>query len=614
MAVGRRPDRYNPEALRLTFVPEIERCLKCDLPLSSEGSTAHSAKTVQTFHGAVYVVAYSRVCVTPGCACQGHHYHASGHLKLSLPYSTYGLDVVAHVGLQRDRQHRQFLEITAGLNALGVAINDHSVGRLYRQFLALLSGTWPQRAARLQAAVRQYGGLTLLSDGLAPDGDGPQLYVLWEALSATPISGLVLDKADSAHVTKWLGECRHLLEDLPVRATMCDGQEALQTGLQTNFPDAYPGLCQSHFLSNLAEPVEAEDRLLKQTLQTQLSRLPGVPVLTLEQAEERAKPFQVMAEGVAFPDLEPAVPPTAPSSSRFAHLLFPSSSSSTDAEIAGPSSSLRVVQLERYYGYYRRAIRDALTQPSRAPLQYGGLEGYDQLVGIHQALQLRQAQCGTDLYLDGLQDRVQTAITAIHTQAEALRQAKDGLVRVERCLSQTPLPSLETLPDPTPAAPPRSEIVAQALKQIFEDLAEQPDLSLTTRGLIDKWQRMQKNWMPGILQCYDVPGLPRHNLSLEGIFGTLRRAERRVSGRKETSSLRVFGPGELILASLGDDQVLPWLQSVPGETYWAERRKQEEREEPRRWLRRLRQNPVQALAQVDQQFRTVVNEPAGASP
>jgi hypothetical protein len=613
MAVGRRPDRYNPEAPRLTFVPEIERCLKCDQPLSSEGSTAHSAKTVQTLHGAVYVVAYSRVCATPGCACQGHHYHARGHLKLSLPYSTYGLDVVAHVGLQRDRQHRQFLEIAAGLNALGIAINDHSVGRLYRQFLALLSGTWPQRAARLQAVVRQYGGLTLLSDGLAPDGDGPQLYVLWEALSATPISGLVLDKADSAHVTKWIGECRPLLENLPVRATMCDGQEALQTGLQTNFPDAHPGLCQSHFLSNLAEPVEAEDRLLKQTLQTQLSRLPGVPVLTQEQAEERAKPFQAPAEEVAPPDLAPAVPPTAPSSSRFAHLLFPSSLSSTDAEIASPAL-LRVVQLERYYGYYRRAIRDALTQPSRAPLQYGGLEGYDQLVGIHQALQQRQAQWGTDVYLDGLQGRGQAAITAIHTQAEDLRQAKDGLVRVERGWAQTPLPSLDTLPDPTPAAPPRSETVAQALKQIFEDLAGQPDRSPTTRGLIDKWQRMQKDWLPGILQCYDVPGLPRHNLSLEGLFGTLRRAERRVSGHKETSPLRVFGPGELILASLGDDQVLPWLQSVPRETYWAERRKQEEREEPRRWLRRLRQNPVQALAQVDQQFRTVVNEPARASP
>jgi hypothetical protein len=203
-------------------------------------------------------------------------------------------------------------------------------------------------------------------------------------------------------------------------------------------------------------------------------------VLTLEQAEERAKPFQAPAA------------PTAPSSSRFAHLLFPSSSSSPDAEIANPSS-LRVVQLERYYGYYRRAIRDALTQPSRAPLQYGGWEGYDQLVGTHQALQQRQAQWGTDLYLDGLQGRVQAAIIATHTQAKNIRQAKDSLVRVERCLAQTPLPSLDTLPEPTLATPPRSETVAQALKQIFEDWAGQPDLRPTSRGLIDKWQRMQKD-------------------------------------------------------------------------------------------------------------------------
>jgi hypothetical protein len=106
--------------------------------------------------------------------------------------------------------------------------------------------------------------------------------------------------------------------------------------------------------------------------------------------------------------------------------------------------------------------------------------------------------------------------------------------------------------------------------------------------------------------------LPRSNLDLESTFGTLRREQRRISGRKETSPVRIFGPGQIVLLSLSDKDILPLLQSVPAEVYWSQRRRQEEREEPHRWLTRLHRDPVRALAQVDQQFYQVVNVHAGA--
>ncbi len=76
----------------------------------------------------------------PDCSAGGKHFHSGEHLKLSLPYSTYGLDVIASIGRQRQREHKQFVEIQHHLNKQGVAINDTSVGRLYRLFLALMSG------------------------------------------------------------------------------------------------------------------------------------------------------------------------------------------------------------------------------------------------------------------------------------------------------------------------------------------------------------------------------------------------------------------------------------------------------------------------------------------
>jgi len=287
MAEKRRPKRRNPKAERLTFVCELECCPKCGERLSSEGCAAHSDKTVQTLDGDFYVVAYSRVCQNAECDAYGTHFHAGGHLRVSPPYSTYGLDVIAFVGIQRDREHKQFAEIQGLLNERGVAINDWSVGRLYRLFLALVEGTWPQRRERMAAAAAKHGGLILMADGLAPDGEGPQLYVLWEVLSGTPISGMLIDQADTSHLTEWLTGCRELMGDLPVLALLSDKEKALVAALRTVWSEVPHQLCQMHFMKNLSEPVHRADQRLRQTLRDRLCSLPAVPDLAAEEATTR---------------------------------------------------------------------------------------------------------------------------------------------------------------------------------------------------------------------------------------------------------------------------------------------------------------------------------------
>ena len=291
MADKRRPKRRNPKAERLTFVCELERCPKCGERLSSEGSAAHSDKTVQTLDGDFYVVAYSRLCQNAECSDYGAHFHAAEHLRVSPPYCTYGMDVIAFIGIQRDREHKQFAEIQGLLNERGVAINDWSVGRLYRLFLALVEGTWPQRRERMAAAATKYGGLILMADGLAPDGEGPQLYVLWEVLSGTPISGMLIDQADTSHLTSWLTDCRDLTGNLPVLALLSDKEKALVAALRTVWSEVPHQLCQMHFMKNLSEPVHRADQRLRQTLRDRLCSLPSVPDLAAEEATARIDPI-----------------------------------------------------------------------------------------------------------------------------------------------------------------------------------------------------------------------------------------------------------------------------------------------------------------------------------
>jgi hypothetical protein len=197
------------------------------------------------------------------------------------------MDVIAFVGIQHDREHKQFTEIQELLDQRGVEINDTSVGRLYRLFLALIEGAWPQRHKRIAAAAAKHGGLILMADGLEPDGAGPQLYVLWEVFSGTPISGMLIDKADALHLTDWLTRCRDLLGDLPVLALLSDKEKALVAALRDVWPKATHQLCQMHFMKNLSEPVHKADQELRQTLRDRLSSLPSVPNLESEEAAVR---------------------------------------------------------------------------------------------------------------------------------------------------------------------------------------------------------------------------------------------------------------------------------------------------------------------------------------
>ena len=290
--------------------------------------------------------------------------------------------------------------------------------------------------------------------------------------------------------------------------------------------------------------------------------------------------------------------------SHFESLLFPLSVTT--------AASKAVAVLQHYYGYYRRATRDALNRSSRKPFQCGGLQGYIQLLGIERHLQQR-IRSGHDPYLTLLHERVQEALASTATQAELVCQTHAFLLRVERYLTTAPCSSNESDLPEAGVSTQGSETVRQGLKEMFSDWMQQSKDSPLAWRLNCRWQSMSKTWLPGILHCYDIPGLPRSNLELESSFGTLRRAQHRTSWRKETSLLRVFGPGEVVLLSLQDAEILPLLQSVSVDEYWSQRRRQEEREEPRRWLTRLHRDPVQALAQVDEQFYAIVNAQTGAS-
>ena len=269
-----RPRRSFPNAKRVIVECELERCPHCG-QLLAPGKTWHVRKTVQAMEGPLFVAGKSKKCDNPDCSHGGEHYHASGVLRISLPYSTYGLDGLAFIGWQHEHEHQQLVEIQQALNQHGIMVNERNVGKLYRQFLALLGGINEGVEKRLKAAAEEHGGLIWGLDALQPEGHGTLLYVLYEVLSGTPVAAIQWDHPTGDELVAWLQPYRAL--PFAVLATLSDGEGAIIAALKTCWPTAPHQRCQAHFLGNLAEPVLQVDARLRQRMRDDLGGLPAVP-------------------------------------------------------------------------------------------------------------------------------------------------------------------------------------------------------------------------------------------------------------------------------------------------------------------------------------------------
>ena len=269
-----RPHREYPDAKRLVLGPDLETCPICGQSLKSRRNW-HSRKTIQTLNGPLFVAGRSKACQNPACRNYGKRYYASRVWLYSLPNSSYGLDVLAYIGWQHEHEHRQLVEIQRELNRRGIAINERNVGKLYRQFLALLGASGQAVYTKLEATVQEYGGIIWAIDALQPEGYGTLLYVLYEVLSGRPVAAWQSEHVTEQELVDWLQPYREL--PYQVLATLSDGEDTLIAALKAGWPQAPHQRCQAHFLNNLAEAVLDYDDQLRKNMRQDLGGLPSVP-------------------------------------------------------------------------------------------------------------------------------------------------------------------------------------------------------------------------------------------------------------------------------------------------------------------------------------------------
>jgi hypothetical protein len=207
-----------------------------------------------------------------GVGCPGSRpwIYAPKDLGIVLPKRIYGLDVTVHVG-ERHLSHGISLgQVTRDLNARGLPVDQRHTGRIFRDFLALASLARGNEV-QVQARLRTQGGIVLMCDGVQFDDRSPVLYLLWDAISGTPLFG-------KRKLFRGEDDLRPLLEDVramqvPVLGLVTDKEKALVSAMSAVFPDVPYQYCHTHFFKNCAKPMHADVELLRASVKHRAERV-----------------------------------------------------------------------------------------------------------------------------------------------------------------------------------------------------------------------------------------------------------------------------------------------------------------------------------------------------
>jgi hypothetical protein len=309
--------------LSQSLVAYRRECVGCGGPL---WSAYWQERSILTLSGWLRLSVQIRRCGTYGCALFGRPYRPEEEGGYALPHGEIGLDVIASVGAQRFGEHRSVPEIHRALQARHLRLCERSVTNLVQRYEELVSLQLLDRP-RVNERLRAQGRVVLAIDGLQPDVGHEVLWVIRECLSGEVLLARPLLSGTASDLAALF---RKVLQDLPVPivGVISDGQQSVRNAVASALPGVPHQLCQFHYLREAGHFIFEADRHAKKELKKQVRGIRPIE----RQVEQR-----------------------------------------TDAEAVATRA-------------YCLAVRSALTDDGRAPLDAAGLRLVDRLAAIQASL------------------------------------------------------------------------------------------------------------------------------------------------------------------------------------------------------------------------------------
>ncbi len=256
-----RRTKRPPVTRTVHLLPQRQQCSACGGRLWHLYQTQ---RTVTTLEDVTRLTLTLLRCPNPTCSRYHQPIRPEEEGAWALPHGEFGLDVIALIGALRYRHHRSVPEIHKALQDQNVAIAPRTVTYLLERYEELLALRLAE-ATRLKDVLTQQGHIILALDGLQPFRDHDVLWVLRDTLSGEVLLARNLDSARQEDLADLLREVKQALP-VPILAVVSDAQRPIRLAVQKVLPGIPHQLCQFHYLKEAAKPIVEADRHAKTEL------------------------------------------------------------------------------------------------------------------------------------------------------------------------------------------------------------------------------------------------------------------------------------------------------------------------------------------------------------
>jgi len=279
-----------------TAEPTITRDLtpeRTDCPHCGHLARADYAnrRTVHTLAGVTRLNLTIRRCHHAACSAYKKPYRPEAEGSVALPRHEFGLDVLALIGRLRYAEHRSVPEIHAHLTGRQVTVSERAVTNLLERYDELLAVVLANDR-RLKKLLAQQGRVILAIDGLQPDVGHEVLWVIRDCLSGEILLAKSLLSARQPDLGELLSAVK-AASPVPVTAIISDGQHSIRKAVAAVFPGVPHQLCQFHYLREAGRLIYEKDRHAKKELKKKVRNVRG----TERRTEGRTDPEAEVIRG-----------------------------------------------------------------------------------------------------------------------------------------------------------------------------------------------------------------------------------------------------------------------------------------------------------------------------
>jgi hypothetical protein len=242
----------------LELANATKACPACGEPA---WAAAKPQRSVTTLEGVVRLRLQLRSCRDPDCQRRGACLRPEQEGRFALPHHEFGLDVIALIGTRRHAQHRSIPEIHAELTRRGGVSAERTVTNLLDRDDELLALSCSD-TQRLRRVTAQAGRVILAIDGLQPDVGHEVLWVIRDVLSGEVLPARSLLSSTQDDLAKLLGEVKGALK-VPIAGVVSDGQTSIRKAVAQALKGVPHQLCHFHYLREAATPIYEADRHAK---------------------------------------------------------------------------------------------------------------------------------------------------------------------------------------------------------------------------------------------------------------------------------------------------------------------------------------------------------------